>query len=58
VFQGDGNLVLYAPGGQPLWASNTASGDPENVNYPCVQGDGNVVVYKWPRPVWAINSVH
>jgi hypothetical protein len=58
AFQGDGNLVVYAPDGRPLWASNTASGDPENVNYMCVQGDGNVVVYKWPRPVWATNTAH
>ena len=58
AFQGDGNLVVYAPTGQPLWASNTSSGDPENVNYLCVQGDGNVVVYKWPRPVWATNTAH
>ena len=58
AFQGDGNLVVYAPGGQPIWASNTASGDPQNVNYLCTQGDGNVVVYKWPRAVWATNTVH
>jgi hypothetical protein len=58
AFQGDGNLVVYAPGGQPIWASNTASGDPANVNYLCTQGDGNVVVYKWPRPVWATNTAH
>jgi hypothetical protein len=55
---GDGNLVVYAPGGQPLWASNTSSGDPPNVSYRCVQGDGNVVVYKWPRPVRATNTAH
>jgi hypothetical protein len=52
ALQGDGSPVVYAPGRQPIWASNTASGDPANVNYPYVQGDGNIVAYKWPRAVW------
>jgi hypothetical protein len=46
IEQGDGNLVLYAPGpGQPLalWASGT-QGNPGA--YSVMQGDGNLVVYR------------
>jgi len=51
IFQTDGNLVLYAPGGQALWASNTAG----HVVWDAVmQGDGNLVIYD-PRAhaLWA-----
>src|SRR5918993_2801053 len=41
VYQGDGNLVLYGPGGA-LWASNT-NGQP--VGGAIMQGDGNLVIY-------------
>lgn len=43
IMQGDGNLVLYAPGdATPLWASNTYG----NVGaYAVMQNDGNLVVY-------------
>jgi hypothetical protein len=53
VYQGDGNLVLYGPGG-PLWASGTA-GRPTGV---CImQGDGNLVIYRHgPQPIWASNT--
>ena len=42
ILQADGNLVLYAPGTRPLWASNTA--DP-TVWDAVMEGDGNLVVY-------------
>jgi PASTA domain len=42
ILQADGNLVLYAPGTKPLWASNTA--DP-TVWDAVMQSDGNLVVY-------------
>lgn len=57
-FQSDGNLVLYRSDGSVLWASNTYSSDPVSSNYLCTQGDGNVVIYKWPRAVFATNTTH
>jgi signal peptidase I len=42
VMQGDGNFVVYAPGGKALWATYTGTpGDTITM-----QGDGNLVVYK------------
>ena len=41
VYQSDGNLVLYGPGG-PLWASST---DGKAVGACIMQGDGNLVIY-------------
>jgi hypothetical protein len=41
VMQGDGNLVLYGPGGRARWASNTW-GRP--VDRATMQSDGNLVV--------------
>src|SRR5947209_4484669 len=41
VYQGDGNLVLYGPGGA-LWASNTGG---RSVGECIMQGDGNLVIY-------------
>ena len=41
VYQGDGNLVLYATGA-PLWDSQTAG---QTVGQAVMQGDGNFVVY-------------
>jgi hypothetical protein len=53
VMQGDGNLVVYAPGNRPIWASGTGVGGSDLT----MQGDGNLVVYTPPRPnrvaVWA-----
>ena len=44
VVQGDGNLVLYDAGGQPLW--NTATYGQGVAPYRLVlQGDGNLVLY-------------
>src|SRR5205085_2323893 len=51
VMQSDGNLVLY-DGGNPTWASNTATGD---ASYAAMQGDGNLVVYRVSdnQPTWS-----
>lgn len=52
ILQGDGNLVLYGPGGGPtgaLWASNTGG-----ANRLTMQGDGNLVLYRPDNThVWA-----
>ena len=51
--QGDGNLVVYAPGNRAIWASGTgvAGSDLQ------MQGDGNLVIYTPPQlnrvAVWA-----
>lgn len=42
IMQGDGNLVLYAPGGNARWDSGT---DGNAGAYAVMQGDGNLVVY-------------
>jgi beta-lactam-binding protein with PASTA domain len=53
IYQGDGNLVLYA-GDRALWASGT-NGQP--VGYCVMQGDGNLVIYTPDnRPIWASNT--
>lgn len=52
--QFDGNLVIYAPSGLALWASNTCciSGA-----YAVFQDDGNLVVYApWGSALWASNT--
>jgi hypothetical protein len=55
IMQGDGNLVVYGPGGNAVWSSDTWH-DPGS--HLIVQDDGNVVIY---RPdgsaVWATNTV-
>lgn len=53
VMQGDGNLVEYAPGNRPVWASGTNAANSVLV----MQGDGNaVVVAPGNRPVWATGT--
>ncbi len=53
VYQGDGNLVLYASGAA-LWASNTSGTSAGRVT---MQGDGNLVITDASgRPVWATNT--
>ncbi len=42
VLQGDGNLVLYKNGTQPLWATGTNG---SSAHYAALQGDGNFVLY-------------
>jgi hypothetical protein len=55
VMQSDGNLVLYGPQSQPLWASNTA-GHTEIFDA-IMQGDGNLVLYSGQnQPIWASNT--
>jgi pimeloyl-ACP methyl ester carboxylesterase len=54
IMQDDGNLVIYARGGQPIWSSDTWQ-------YPgsrlVVQDDGNVVIYSPDgTPVWATDT--
>lgn len=53
VMQGDGNLVLYAPGGVPLWASGTAGQPGTSLS---VQDDGNVVLYRAGQPLWSTHT--
>ena len=53
--QGDGNLVIYAHGGQPIWSSDTWQHPGSHL---VVQDDGNVVIYRPDgTPVWATNTV-
>ena len=53
VYQGDGNLVLYGPGGA-LW--NTGTGG-TTAGVCIMQGDGNLVIYRpGSRPVWSSGS--
>jgi hypothetical protein len=52
VMQADGNLVLYAPGGQHVWEAGT---DGQWVSRAVMQEDGNFVLY---GPVGAIWSSH
>ena len=52
VMQADGNLVEYAPGGQPIFATETSGN-----NYAFMQADGNLVVYRNNRtPLWATDT--
>ncbi|MHA5054766.1 hypothetical protein [Streptomyces sp. SD15] len=53
--QGDGNLVIYDAGAQPIWASQTFDNPGSHL---IVQGDGNVVIYRPDgTPIWATNTV-
>jgi hypothetical protein len=53
VMQSDGNLVLYAPGGHPVWSTGTFG---QNCGasqcFADFQADGNFVVYNGPTPLW------
>ena len=50
IMQGDGNLVEYAPGNRPVWASNTNRAG----SIVRMQGDGNLVVIAPGNvPVWS-----
>jgi hypothetical protein len=48
----DGNLVLYAPGGRALWATNRGGGA-----MAAFQTDGNFVEYSSCCALWASNTV-
>jgi hypothetical protein len=53
VMQGDGNLVEYAPGNRPIWASGTNVRD----SVVLMQSDGNVVIVApGNRPLWATGT--
>ena len=49
VFQTDGNVVLYGPGGA-LWATNTVG---QGATVFAMQTDGNLVLYNGSTPLWA-----
>jgi cell wall-associated NlpC family hydrolase len=51
--QSDGNLVEYAPGNRPLWASYTAG---NNGAFLVNQSDGNLVIYAPSTWIWASNT--
>ncbi|HEY9702873.1 MAG TPA: ricin-type beta-trefoil lectin domain protein, partial [Allocoleopsis sp.] len=53
VFQGDGNLVLYSPSGQPLWATGSERMGATGF---AVQTDGNIVLYASGKAIWASNT--
>jgi hypothetical protein len=53
VFQADGNLVVYTPQGQALWATGTQG---TNADTLAIQADGNVVLYGANKPLWATNT--
>lgn len=54
AMQGDGNLVLYAPGSTPIWATNTAGNDGAQL---VTQTDGNLVLaVPGGRPLWAAHG--
>ena len=55
IMQLDGNLVIYGPGHQALWASNTAGH--HDVFDVVMQSDGNLVLYNGTNhPFWASNT--
>jgi len=54
TMQGDGNLVLYARGSIPVWASKTAGHDGAQL---AMQADGNLVLaVPGGRPLWAAGT--
>ncbi|KAF8852794.1 alpha-D-mannose-specific plant lectin, partial [Acephala macrosclerotiorum] len=54
TLQTDGNLVLYGPANQPLWASNTNGHEDFSFT---MQKDGNLVLYgPQGQPLWATNT--
>ncbi|MCK6548345.1 hypothetical protein L6R52_21030 [Myxococcota bacterium] len=51
VHQGDGNVVLYAPGGRALWATGTHGRSTDAL---VMQDDGNLVLYApGGRAIWS-----
>ncbi len=53
LFQDDGNFVIYAMGGTPVWASNTVARGADRI---MLQDDGNLVMYAGSSAVWASNT--
>jgi hypothetical protein len=55
IMQGDGNFVVYAPGGTPIWHTHT-DGNPGA--FLQIQDDGNLVLYSAASNVlWATYTV-
>ena len=55
TLQGDGNLVLYPPGGGPAeWSAGTAGSGGVSLQ---LQDDGNLVLYAAPSPVGPATAV-
>jgi hypothetical protein len=50
VMQDDGNLVVYAPGGRPAWASGTSWVGSEAVV--TMRQDGNLVIFRGAQAYW------
>ena len=53
TFQPDGNLVLYGPQGNAIWATGTNG---TGADLFTVQTDGNVVLYDRKKAVWATDT--
>lgn len=49
VFQADGNLVVYGPNSQIMWASYTQN---KGATRAVMQADGNFVIYANNTPIW------
>jgi hypothetical protein len=50
LLQGDGNLLLYGPGGHYTWSSGTGGHTPVRA---ILQGDGNLVLYGTTGAYWS-----
>ena len=53
IMQGDGNLVLYGPGGRYRWDTGTNG---QAVSQAIMQGDGNFVIYGPGGAIWATGT--
>lgn len=56
-YQADGNLVLYEPGGNALWSTNTPGRSCSTGCSAVFQADGNLVLYQNGQVYWASNSL-
>jgi hypothetical protein len=56
VLQGDGNAVVYAPGGRAIWSTQTNG---RGTGVLRMQADGNLVAYsRSGAPVWSSRTEH
>ena len=53
VVQGDGNVVLYRPGGIAVWSTKTFASSVVNL---AMQVDGNLVLYQGSRALWSTGT--